>query len=493
MSLPNLDRATIAQMGHALEHGEISTVELVEAHLARIDALDDRFNAVIERNPQAIDIALTRDEQRRQGAAIGPLHGIPVLVKDNIDSGDAMQTTAGSLALVGAPAASDATVVSRLRASGAVIIGKTNLSEWANFRSTRSSSGWSSRGGQTRNAYDLARTPGGSSSGSGVGAALGMCAAAIGTETDGSIVGPSAMNGIVGIKPTLGRVSRYGIIPISCSQDTAGPMARTVHDAAALLLPLVGEDPRDPQTTNAAGHRKTLTSQLDAESLRGARVGVARNYCGYHDRLDACFENALSALKELGATIVDPVDIAPMSVIRPHERIVMEYEFKAGLNAYFAARSPKPSVSSLEALIAFNSENAERVMPYFDQDILCSSNQRGSLDDAEYRTARETSLNLSARDGIDAALLAHHLDAIVAPTTTPAWLIDWINGDNRRGSAACAPAVAGYPHVTVPMGYINDLPVGLSLIAGAWDDQRVINFAYAFEQYTLHRRPPEVE
>jgi amidase len=469
--------------------GELSARELAQAHLSRIESLDDTHNAIIELNPEVLEIAAALDGERAGGAVRGQLHGIPMLLKDNIDTGDNMQTSAGSLALAGTRADSDSAVAARLRRAGVVILGKTNLSEWANFRSTRSSSGWSSQGGQTRNAYDPLRTPGGSSSGSGVATALGMCAAAIGTETDGSIVSPSAMNGIVGIKPTVGAVSRSGIIPISHSQDTAGPMARSVRDAALVLAAILGSDPGDAATAQADTRVALSRGDLDANALRGARLGVARSYCGYHDRLDTCFEAALRALRDCGATIVDPVHLAPMTDIRPHERVVMETEFRAGLNAYLAARSPAPPIRDLEALVIFNAANAQRVMPHFDQDILESCLTRGGLDGAEYRDARSACVTLAAVDGIDAALRDHRLDAILAPTTTPAWLIDWVAGDNRRGSAACAPAVAGYPHVTVPMGQVAGLPVGLSIMGAAWSDWRLMNFAHSFEQHTHHRAP----
>jgi amidase len=449
-------------------------------------------NAVLMINPDAVAIAKALDQERSTRGVRGPLHGIPILVKDNLDTGCSMPTTAGSLALAGTRASADSTVVARLRNAGAVVLGKTNLSEWANFRSTRSSSGWSSVGGQTRNAHDPLRTPGGSSSGSGVAVALGYCAGAIGTETDGSIVGPSSMNGVVGIKPSLGLVSRAGIVPIAASQDTAGPMTRTVRDGAIVLAAIAGADPADSATSIVQSMPLDFETDLQRTDLHGIRIGIARGYAGFHDRVDAVFESAIVELRAAGVEIIDDVDLTPADVIRPHERVVMEYEFKHGLQRYLATRDNNTKVRTLEDVIAFNRRNASTVMPHFAQEILEQSQCRGTLIDAHYRHAREQSLILAAREGIDTVIGQHRLDALLAPTASPAWLIDWVCGDNRRGGAACPAAVAGYPHVTVPMGYVEHLPVGLSFFAGAFSDREVIRIAHTYEVNRGHLEPPRV-
>jgi amidase len=488
MALDRLEAATMDEIARALDRRALSSRELVEAHVARISEHDARLGAVIELNPDAIAIAAERDADRAAGKNRGALHGIPVMVKDNLDTGDRMRTSAGSLALAGHRAATDSHVVQRLRAAGAVILGKTNLSEWANFRSTRSTSGWSSRGGQTRNPYDTARTPGGSSSGSAVAVAAGFCAGAIGTETDGSIVHPCSMNGLVGIKPTVGLVSRAGIVPIAASQDTAGPMARSVADAALLLGAIAGADPRDPATGAADRRREDYRVALDPAGLEGARLGVARAYCGYHERADRLLEDAIAELQRAGAMVIDPIELPPLDAIRPAERLVMETEFKDGLQAYLAATSAE--VRDLGDIVAFNRAHAASVMPHFGQEILEASLARGGLDDPVYRDALATARRLARSEGIDAALARDRLDAIIAPTTTPAWLIDWLCGDNRRGGASCPSAVAGYPHITVPMGWVDHLPVGLSFFAGAFAESRLIRMGFAFEQRTRHHRPP---
>ncbi len=491
MASPGLEYASIAELSRLLDAGEVTSAELTEMFIARIEAHDGAHASVLTINPDALDIAHGLDAGRRDGEGQGALYGIPVLVKDNIDTGDAMPTTAGSLALEGTHAEKDASVVARLRQAGAVILGKTNLSEWANFRSTRSSSGWSGLGGQVRNAHDPARTPGGSSSGSGVATAAGFCAGAIGTETDGSIVSPSSMNGIVGFKPTVGFVSRSGIIPISSTQDTAGPMARTVADAARMLAAIAGSDPLDEATGDANARRQPYPELLDSGSLRFARIGVARTYCGYHDRVDELFENALDALRDCGAEVIDGITLTPVEDVRQSERIVMESEFKACLDAYLDARPPSTPVRSLADVIAFNNAHPDSAMKHFGQEIFLSSVDRPGLDDERYREARRMAQSLTRERGIDKCLEEHRLDALVAPTTTPAWLIDWVSGDNRRGGAACPAAVAGYPHATVPMGRISGLPVGLSIFSGAYRDAAVLSFAYAFEQATGHyARPP---
>lgn len=480
---------SIADLSRFLEQGDLRSSDLVAAYRAKIEAEDDDFNAVAFLNPDADEIAADLDRERAAGTIRGPLHGIPILVKDNIATGDAMMTSAGSLALDGVRAPADSHVASRLRAAGAVLLGKTNLSEWANFRSTRSSSGWSSRGGQVRNAYFTDRTPGGSSSGSGVAAARGFCAAAIGTETDGSVVSPSTMNSLVGIKPTVGLVGRTGIIPISHSQDTAGPMARSVADAAALLSAIAGVDPADPVTTEAATH--DFTRWLDSGGLRGKRIGIARSYAGFHERVDAVFETVLSALADAGATLVDEVALPTRNEIRPHELIVMLTEFKVGLNAYLASLGPGTPVRTLADVIAFNDAHADRTMPYFGQEILLQAEETDGLEDRVYQTALAVSRRLTRDDGIDKAMHEQALDALVAPTSAAPWAIDLVNGDNRIGGGSSGlAAVSGYASITVPMGYVSGLPVGLSFIGGAWSDGPLIAMAHAFEQTLQARVPP---
>ena len=430
------------------------------------------------------------DRERRDGRVRGPLHGIPVLVKDNVDTADRMRTSAGSLALAASVAPRDAGLVARLREAGAVIIGKTNLSEWANFRSTRSTSGWSARGGQTRNPYVLDRNPCGSSSGSGAAPAANLAAAAVGTETDGSIVCPAATCGIVGIKPTVGLVSRSGIIPISHTQDTAGPMARTVADAAALLGVLAGADPRDLATARAAGRAHAdYTQFLDAAALRGARLGVARNYGDYNTHVDRLLDEAVAAMKSLGATVVD-APLASKGKYEDAEFEVLLYEFKAGLNAYLATLPPSVAHRTLADLIEFNEQHAEREMPWFGQEIFVMAQKKGPLTAPAYRAALAKCREQSRARGIDLAMRTHRLDALVAPTGNPAWPTDLVNGDHFTGGVSTPAAVAGYPHVTVPMGYVAGLPVGVSFFGGAWSEPRLLALAYAYEQATKHRKPP---
>lgn len=487
--MDNLADAPIAALSAALARGDIRSTDLVAAYRARIEAEDADFSAVAFLNPDADAIAAELDQERDAGRLRGPLHGVPILVKDNIASDDKMMTSAGSLALDGVKAKADSHVVARLRAAGTVLLGKTNLSEWANFRSTRSSSGWSSRGGQVRNAYFTDRTPGGSSSGSGVAAARGFCAAAIGTETDGSIVSPATMNSLVGIKPTVGFVGRSGIIPISHSQDTAGPMARSVADAAALLSVIAGPDPAD--VTTAEAREQDFTRYLDPAALNGKRIGIARNHAGFHEAVDAVFETALSALREAGAVLVEDLALPTRDETRPHELIVMLTEFKHGLNAYLSALGPEAPVRSLADVIAFNERNAARTMPYFGQELLLMAEETGGLEDRVYQTALAESRRLTREDGIDRLLAEHRLDALVAPTASAPWAIDLINGDNRGGGGSSSPAaIAGYPSITVPMGYVSGLPVGLSFISGVWKDGPLIGLAHAFEQITKVRVPP---
>jgi amidase len=489
------DEATLAGLRERLESGALTSRALTAAYLERIEALDRRgpaLRAVIETNPEALKIAAELDAERANGRTRGALHGIPILVKDNIDTADRMTTSAGSLALDGSLALRDAFLVERLRAAGAVILGKANLSEWANFRSTRSSSGWSGRGGQCRNPYALDRNPCGSSSGSGVAVSANLCAAAVGTETDGSIVCPATTTGIVGIKPTLGLVSRAGVIPIAASQDTAGPMARTVADAALLLGALAGEDPRDEATRAARGHAEgDYTRFLDPRGLKGARLGVARKLAGFHPGVDRAFDDALDALKRAGAELIDPADVPHLREYDEAELEVLLHEFKAGVNAYLASLGPEAPARTLADLIAFNERERARSMPFFGQELFAQAQEKGGLDAPAYREALAKCRKLSRDEGLDAVLAQHKLDALVAPTGGPAWLTDPVNGDHYTGGAASTPAaVAGYPHVTVPMGFVFGLPVGLSFLGAAWSEPALIRLAYAYEQATRQRQPP---
>ena len=488
-----LEEATIQQLQQWMRSGRYMAIALTRAYLERIRTLDQRgpaIHSMIELNPDALQIAADMDRERRAGRVRGPLHGIPVVIKDNIDTGDRMMTTAGSLALVGAPAAKDAFVAAKLRGAGAVILGKTNLSEWANFRSTRSSSGWSGRGGQTKNPYALDRNPCGSSSGTGSAVAASFAAAGIGTETDGSIVCPAGAVGLVGLKPTVGLVSRTGIVPIAHSQDTAGPMTRTVADAAALLGAIAGVDPADAATGDAHGHLVAdYTTFLDANALKGARIGVARaKVTGYNRGTDRLFEQAIADLKRAGAEIVDPADIGSIGEYDDAELQVLLYEFKVDLNAYLATRSGVP-IKTLKDAIAFNERNQESELPFFGQELFLQSEGKGPLTEEEYAKALEKSRK-SAREGIDDTLKKHRLDAIVAPTGGPAWPTDLVNGDHFTGSSSTPAAVAGYPTITVPMGDVFGLPVGLTFIGTAWSEGRLLALAYAYEQATKHRTAP---
>jgi len=491
-----LDELTIDDLQARLGSGAETSRSLVQQYLARIDALDQRgpsINAIIELNPDSQTIASQLDDERKAGRLRGPLHGIPVLIKDNIDTADKMHTTAGSLALADNIAARDAFVAERLRAAGAIILGKTNLSEWANFRSTHSTSGWSGRGGQTRNAYALDRTPSGSSSGSGSATAACCCAAAIGTETDGSVTSPSAASALVGIKPTIGLVSRSGIIPIAHSQDTAGPMARSVRDAAILLTAIAGVDARDPATSPASSRAaRDYTITLDKNGLRGARVGVARKrFTGYHAETDKLFEQALDLMKRQGATIIDPADITTAGQTDDSEFDLLLYEFKADLNVYLGRLAPNVAVNSLADVIAFNAKNASRELRFFGQEIMEQAQKKGPLTEKKYLDDLAKNRRLMGAQGIDATVAKYRLDAIVAPTQGPAWLIDLVNGDAGGLSSFTSPAaVAGYPHVTVPMGFVRGLPVGLSFVGRAWSEPTRLKLAYAFEQTAPARRKP---
>ena len=492
-----LEETTIAALQEGMRSGRDTARSIAERYLSRMDAIDKSgpaINSVIERNPDAIRIAEERDAERKAGRVRGPLHGIPVLIKDNIDTADRMRTSAGSLALAESIAPRDAFIAARLREAGAVILGKTNLSEWANFRSTRSTSGWSGRGGQTKNPYVLDRNPCGSSSGTGASISANLAAVGIGTETDGSIVCPSSANGLVGIKPTLGLVSRSGIIPISHSQDTAGPMARTVADAAELLAVLSGPDPRDATTAQSRGKAAaSYASVLNPAALKGVRIGVARSFFGFNGAVDRIMDEAIAAMKAAGAIIVDPANIATSGKFDDAEGEVLNFEFKADLNAYLAALGPSAPHKTLADLIAFNDRNADREMPYFGQEQFLKAQAKGPLTSPAYKAAREKCLRLSRTEGIDATLTKHRVVAIVAPTGGPAWPTDLINGDHFTGASSTPSAVSGYPSTTVPAGYVHGLPVGISFIGGQWSDGTLIGLAYAFEQATKVRRPPRFE
>ncbi len=488
-----LEEVTVADLQTRMQQGALTAERLVDLYLSRIEALDRNgptLRSVIEINTDALAIAKTLDNERKSKGARGPLHGVPVLIKDNIDTADKMQTTAGSLALVGQPAARDSWVAERLRAAGAVILGKTNLSEWANFRSTHSTSGWSGRGGQTRNPYVLDRNPCGSSSGSGAAIAANLCAIAIGTETDGSVVCPSSMCGIVGIKPTLGLISRAGIVPIAHSQDTAGPMARTVGDAALLLGALTGVDPRDNATKASAGKSRTNYTQfLDVNGLRGARLGVARQYFTMGAAVNGLMEECLEVMRQAGAQVVDPADVPSFEKWRETELQVLLYEFKNDLNAYLPARGA--GVKSLQDCIAFNKAHNTAEMPYFAQELFEQAQQKGPLSDKAYTDALANNHQLARKEGIDAALGQFKIDALIGPTAGPAWTTDWVSGDHADSGCASPPAVAGYPHVTVPAGFVFGLPVGISFFGAAWSEATLIKFAYAFEQARKARRKPD--
>jgi amidase len=485
---------TISELQSMMNAGELTSHDLVELYLGRIDAIDrngPKLNSVIETNPDALAIASSLDEERQKGKTRGPLHGIPVLIKGNIDTHDRMQTTAGSLALEGHIAPRDAFIVKKLRSAGAVILGKTNLSEWANFRGKHSVSGWSSQGGLTRNPYALDRSACGSSSGSAVAVAANLCAAAVGTETDGSIICPSQTNSIVGFKPTLGLWSRSGIIPIAHSQDTAGPMARTVADAAILLGALAGADERDAATRSCEKRGlKDYTQFLDENGLNGARIGVPRKMIGTDKRIIKIYESCLDAMKQMGAVIVDPVDLPNFNKLRKTELEVLHYEFKADLNKYLSCADAR--VKTLAEVIKFNEENKDRVMPYFGQEAMVTAQQKGSLHDKKYRDALARNHRLTREEGIDATLRKHKLDAIAVPSGGPSWIVDIINCDSNTWDMDCTSpaAVAGYPHITVPAGYVFGLPVGISFFATAWQEPTLITLTYAFEQATKIRRPP---
>lgn len=490
------EEATIETLARRMASGELTARKLTQAYLDRIEALDHRgpeLRQVIETNLEALALADSLDAERRGGRVRGPLHGIPVLLKDNVDTADKMTTTAGSLALQGSIPPRDAFLAARLRAAGAILLGKANMSEWANIRSTRSTSGWSARGGQAKNPYALDRNTCGSSSGSGGGVSANLCAVAIGTETDGSIVCPSSACGLVGVKPTLGLVSRAGVIPIAHSQDTAGPMTRTVRDAAVLLSALTGEDPRDPKTVESRGKAHTdYTKSLDVGGLKGARLGVARKFFGTDPRVDRLMEDALAEMRRLGAETID-VELSKGNEYEESELEVLLYELKADLNAYLATLGPQARVKTLADVIAFNEAHRAEEMPYFGQELFLRAQEKGDLTTPAYKEALARNLRLSQAEGIDAVVAKDRLDALVGPTGGPAWLTDLVGGDHYTGiGCSTPPAVAGYPHVTVPAGFVFGLPVGISFFGKAWSEPTLLRNAYAFEQATHHRKPPRL-
>ena len=489
------DETTVAKLQREMRSGGLTARSITEKYLARIESIDQhgrRLNSVMEVNPEALAMAEILDRERKTKGPRGPLHGIPVLIKDNIATRDRMMTTAGSLALAGARPPKDAFVVKKLREAGALILGKTNLSEWANIRSAHSTSGWSARGGLTHNPYALDRNPCGSSSGSAAAVSANFCALALGTETDGSIVCPSSVNGLVGIKPTVGLVSRAGIIPIAHSQDTAGPMARTVTDAAILLGALAGVDADDPATETSRGKAfADYTKFLVSNGLRGSRIGVVRKLFGISDAVDSLMNQALEEMKRQGAVLVDPVELGTLDQVGDSELQVLLYELKADLNSYLAALGPGAPVHTLQDIIEFNKRNRKKEMPYFGQDLFVKAEAKGPLTEKEYLDALEKNHRLTQKEGIDAAMEKFQLDALVAPTAGPAWLTDLVDGDHDTGGSSTPAAVAGYPNISVPAGFVFGLPVGISFFGKAYSEPTLLKLAYAFEQATRHRRVPQ--
>ncbi len=489
-----LDEITITDLQDGMKSGKFTAHSLVEKYSARIAEIDKQgpaINSVLELNPDALGIADSLDQERKAKGPRGPMHGVPVLIKDNIDTADRMMTTAGSLALVGSKPQQDSYLAQRLRSAGAVILGKTNLSEWANIRSSHSTSGWSGRGGLTKNPYALDRNPCGSSSGTGSGISANLSAVGIGTETDGSIVCPSSSNGLAGIKPTVGLVSRSGIIPISHSQDGAGPMCRTIRDAAILLGALTGVDARDSATAGSQGKSFTDYSQFcDPNGLKGARIGVARKYFGFSEAVDALMEQSLDAMKKQGATLVDPADIETLGKFDESELLVFMYELKTDLNNYLAGLGPNAPVRTLKDIIDFNDRNRQKEMPYFGQDLFLKAEAKGPLTEKAYIDALDKNHQLARTEGIDATMDKNRLDAIVAPTGGPAWLTDLVNGDHVAGGSSNAAAVAGYPNINVTAGFISGLPVGISFFGRAWSEPTLIRLAFAFEQTIKARQAP---
>ena len=494
----SVEEASIVELRAAMQSGRLTSASLVELYLERIQAIDrsgPSLRAVQEINPDALSIAQALDAERQAGRTRGPLHGIPVLLKDNIATADKMETTAGALALVGAKPREDSTIARQMREAGLVILGKASLSEWAYFKSLPGSSGWSARNGQARNPYALDRTPCGSSSGSAIAVAASLVTVSIGTETDGSIICPAGVNGVVGIKPTVGLTSRAGVIPISATQDTVGPFGRTVADAAALLGAMTGVDPRDAATQASAGKSETdYTRFLDANGLRDVRIGVPREgYFGYSPKADAAANQAIAAMREQGAVIIDPVKIPNFdrAALTAAEIIVFLYEFKAGVNAYLAGLQPGAQVHTMEEIIAFNKKNPAENLPYFGQEWLERAQAKGSLNEQEYLDAREKCRRLAGTEGFDVVMQENQLDVLVAPTTTPAWTIDLVNGDAIRGSSAKSAALTGNPLISVPSGFVMGLPVGVTFMGRAWSEPTLIKIAYAYEQATKARRPPQ--
>ncbi len=490
-----MEEYSIDQIQEKMENGDLTARKIIEDFLNRIQEVDKsgpKVNAIIEINPDALDIADTLDKERKNKKVRGPLHGIPIIIKDNIETADKMMTTAGSLALEGHIASQDSFIVKQLRDAGAIILAKANLSEWANFRSTRSSSGWSSRGGQTLNPYVLNRSPCGSSSGSAVAVASNLCTVAIGTETDGSVICPAQINSVVGIKPTVGLISRSGIIPISHTQDTAGPIGRTVRDAVILLNALVGKDTQDSITLDQPQDiPKDYSEFLDKDGLKGARIGVARNYFGKNENVDKLMEQAIETMKNLGAEIIDPIEITTLKDFGPSEFQVLLYDFKNDLNAFLTTISSNCKNRTLKDIIEFNKEHSEKMMPYFGQELLIKAEEKGPLTNKEYLEALEKCDKYARKEGLDKLLVENKLDAIIAPSGGIAWPIDWVNGDHFTGGSSSAAAVAGYPNITVPLGYVWGLPVGISFFGGAFQESVLIKIAYAFEQATKIRQPPK--
>lgn len=487
-----LSEISIAELQRRMEAKELTAREITQSYLDRIARLDDagpQLNAIIEINPDALAIADTLDAERAAGKVRGPLHGIPIVVKDTIDTADAMQTSAGSLALVGSPAAQDAALVERLRKAGAIVLGKTNLSEWSNFRSTRSTSGWSARGGQTRNPYVLDRNPCGSSSGSAVAVAANLATAAVGTETDGSIVCPAANSAIVGVKPTVGLISRSGTVPLATSFDTPGPMARNVTDAALLLTVLAGSDSRDKTSWDADKHATDYARGLSTDALRGVRVGVLRDYAEFNADVASGYEHSIARLLDAGAILVDPVKLPNAGKLDALEMTVWPYEFKAGLNAYLATRRGVP-IASLAELIEWNRQHAAQELAPFGQELLEQAQRSGTLNDKAYKQALANLRRYARKDGFDAAIRKHKIDVLVVPSNNPAWVTDPINGDRFSAVTSTIAAAAGYPAVTVPMGDVRGLPIGLTFVGPAWSEAKLLRYAYAFEQATKARRPP---
>ena len=490
-----LDEITIDEISSGYKSGKYTVRSITEKYLARVKEIDKAgpsINSIIELNPDALKIADELDKELKEKGPRSPMHGIPVLLKDNIDTIDNMETTAGSLALVGSRPQKDSFVAKQLRNAGALILGKTNLSEWANMRSTHSTSGWSGRGGLTKNPYALDRNTSGSSSGSGAATAANLCAVAVGSETDGSVVSPSSLNGLVGIKPTVGLVSRAGIIPISHSQDTAGPMTRTVKDGAILLSAMAGVDSEDEATQNA--ERKSYpdyTKFLDKNGLKGTRIGVLRAYFGFLPSVDIVINNSLDILKQNGAILIDPIIIDTLGQFDNSESTVLLYELKADMAAYLKHRGPNTPLKTLKDLIDFNEKHADKEMPYFNQELFLKGEEKGPLTDQEYIDALEKNHRLTREEGIDAVMDKHNLDAIVSPTDSPAWMTDLVDGDHFLGGSSQLPAVSGYPHITVPAGQVFGLPIGISFFGRAWSEPVLLKIAYAFELVTKSRKPPK--